>query len=162
MKVLSYISTLVLVLLVSCQNIEKVEKPKKLLSKAEMKDLVYDMILLDATVGVDRYKLQDLDIEMLEFLSKKYGIDSIDLKQNVYYYNVRHDDNLEIYESVKDSIIKLENAYDSISKAIVAQERQELRRLDSIKSIDTIKEIDPLKTKDSISKQESKAPTSID
>ena len=125
--------------LLSCQDIEKIKAPKKLLSKSEMKALVYDMVLLDASVGVDRYKLQELDIDMLEFLSKKYNLDSNELKQNLYYYNMKHDDNLEIYESVKDSIEKLEKAYDSIAKVIIAQEeKREQEIADSISQLDTL------------------------
>ncbi len=125
--------------LLSCQDIEKIKAPKKLLSKSEMKGLVYDMVLLDASVGVDRYKLQELDIDMLEFLSKKYNLDSNELKQNLYYYNMKHDDNLEIYESVKDSIEKLEKAYDSIAKVIIAQEeKREQEIADSISQLDTL------------------------
>lgn len=138
-----------LVLIIGCQNIDKIEKPKKLLTKTEMKDLIYDMVLLDAAAGVNRNKLIELDIEILEFLSKKYGIDSNDLKENVLYYNLRHDDNTEIYEHTKDSIKKLEKAYDSISKVADSLRKIEKKKLDSIsKATDSLKSIDSLvKTK---------------
>lgn len=121
-----------------CQNTNQVEKPEKLLSTSEMKDLIYDMVLLDAAMSVNENKLEELDIEMLEFLSKKYEIDSVQLKQNILYYNMRFDENVEIYEEAKDSISKLEKAYDSISKLSDSLRKVKLKKLDSIKKIDTL------------------------
>lgn len=114
-----------------CQNVDEIEKPKHLLTKSEMKDLVYDMVLLDAAVSVDKNKLKKLDVEVLEFLSKKYDIDSTDLKQNITYYNLRFNESVEIYEHAKDSIETLKNTYDSISKAIDSLKKLAKKKLDS-------------------------------
>lgn len=129
-----------LVFITSCQNVEKIEKPEKLLSKSEMKDLLYDMVLLDAASGVNEKRLKDLDIKMFDFLSKKYNLDSIELKQNIQYYNMKFDDNLEIYEQVKDSISRLEQSYDSITKARDSLKKLERKRRDSIRKLDTVQE----------------------
>lgn len=103
-----------------------------------MKDLVYDMVLLDAAAGVNGEKFKELDVEMLEFLSKKYNLDSTDLKQNIQYYNLRYSDNIEIYEYAKDSIEKLKKSYDSISNVRDSLKKIEKKRVDSLKDIDTI------------------------
>lgn len=129
-----------LVFITSCQNVEKIEKPEKLLSKSEMKDLLYDMVLLDAASGVNEKRLKDLDIKMFDFLSKKYKLDSIELKQNIQYYNMKFDDNFEIYEQVKDSISRLEQSYDSITKARDSLKKLERKRRDSIRKLDTVQE----------------------
>lgn len=138
MKVTDYICILSLAILTSCQNVDKIEAPKNLLSKSEMKDLIYDMVLLDAAVGVNNEKLKELDVEMLEFLSKKYGLDSTDLKQNIRYYNLKYDENIEIYEYAKDSIDKLKKVYDSISNVKDSLRKLEKIRRDSIKKLDSI------------------------
>lgn len=129
-----------LIFITSCQNVEKIEKPEKLLSKSEMKDLLYDMVLLDAASGVNEKRLKDLDIKMFDFLSKKYKLDSNELKQNIQYYNMKFDDNLEIYEQVKDSISRLEQSYDSITKARDSLKKLERKRRDSIRKLDTVQE----------------------
>lgn len=138
MKRIGFTCLVLAVLMLSCQKIEKSEKPDQLLSKSEMKDLIYDMILLDAAASVNQEKLNELGVDMLEYLSKKYKIDSSSLKKNIKYYNLRFDENLEIYEEVKDSITKLENAYDSISRARDSLRKLELKKLDTtdIKKID--------------------------
>ena len=138
MKIKIYLCIAVVFLTLSCQNTNRVEKPEKLLSKSEMKDLVYDMVLLDAAVSVDKNRLEKLDVKMLEFLSKKYDIDSAELKQNIQYYNMRFNENIDIYEKVKDSISRLEKAYDSISKLRDSLEKIKLKKLDSIKKKDSL------------------------
>ncbi|MFN2260708.1 MAG: DUF4296 domain-containing protein [Psychroflexus sp.] len=120
-------------ILCACQDIEQPKKPKHLLSKKQMKDLLYDMILLDATTGVNNRKLQELDIEMYDFLTKKYNIDSATLSQNIDYYNYEFETNLDIYESVKDSIEILKTHYDSIQNLKDSIRKLEGKKLDSLK-----------------------------
>lgn len=120
---------------IGCQSVDEVKKPEHFLNKSEMKNLIYDMVLLDAAVSVNKRRLEELDIEFLEFLSKKYNIDSTNLKQNILYYNLNFDENTEIYTEVKDSISKLEKVYDSISKVSDSLEKIELKKQDSIQKL---------------------------
>lgn len=155
MKAIKCLSLLVFVLVTSCQNVEEIEEPKNLLSKSEMKDLVYDMVLLDAAAVVNKEKLNELNIEILQFLSQKYGIDSTDLKQNILYYNLRFDENSEIFEQAKDSIKRLDRVYDSISKIRDSLRRLEKKRKDSIIKIEALpesKRVLKYKVKDSVKK----------
>lgn len=126
---------LLMLINIGCQSVDDVEKPERFLNKSEMKNLIYDMVLLDAAVSVNKRRLEELDIEFLEFLSKKYNIDSTDLKQNILYYNLNFDENTEIYTEVKDSISKLEKVYDSISKVSDSLEKIELKKQDSIQKL---------------------------
>ncbi|NEV94750.1 DUF4296 domain-containing protein [Psychroflexus sp. YR1-1] len=138
MKLIRAICLLGLILIVSCQNRNEVKKPENLLSSSEMKDLIYDMVLLDAAAVVNDKKLKELDVEILQFLSKKYTIDSTDLKQNILYYNMRFDENLDIFEKAKDSIERLDRVYDSISNLRDSLRRAEMKIRDSIKNIDSL------------------------
>jgi hypothetical protein len=126
---------LLMLINIGCQSVDDVEKPEHFLNKSEVKNLIYDMVLLDAAVSVNKRRLEELDIEFLEFLSKKYNIDSTDLKQNILYYNLNFDENTEIYTEVKDSISKLEKVYDSISKVSDSLEKVELKKQDSIQKL---------------------------
>lgn len=138
MKRVNFLFFISLVLLfIGCQNIDEIEKPDNFLDKSKMTDLLYDMVLLDAAVSTNEKKLEELDVEMLEFLSKKYNIDTTDIKQNILYYNMQFDENTEIYEKVKDSIEKLEKAYDSISRVSDSLRKIELKKKDSIKSLES-------------------------
>lgn len=128
----------ILIVFTACQDVEtSPPKPKKLLSEKQMQDLMYDMILLDAATGVNNPKLQELDIEMYDFLTEKYNIDSTTLKQNIDYYNYEFQTNLDIYESVKDSIEFLKQHYDSIQNLRDSLRKIERQKLDSLKVKDS-------------------------
>lgn len=122
----------------ACQDVETAApKPKHLLSEKQMQDLMYDMVLLDATSGVNNRKLQELNVDMYEFLTKKYDIDSATLQQNIDYYNYEFQSNLNIYQSVKDSIEFIKQHYDSIQNLEDSLRKIERQKLDSLKVKDS-------------------------
>jgi hypothetical protein len=141
MKYTLYLVFIFILSLLGCQKIEHVEKPDKLLNKSEMKGLIYDMVLLDAAYGVNEKKSEDMSLDMLEFLSHKYQVDSTQIKLNIEYYNINFDDNLEIYEAVKDSLERLDKLYFNR-----ANEMDSLKKLNRIKQ-DSIAKLDTLSPK---------------
>jgi len=138
MKYALYLVFTCTVLLTGCQKIENVEKPDKLLNKSEMKGLIYDMVLLDAAYGVNEKKSEDMSLDMLEFLSHKYQVDSTQIKLNIEYYNINFDDNLEIYEAVKDSLERLDKLYFNREKEMDSLKKLNRLKQDSIAKLDTL------------------------
>ena len=138
MKYPLYLLFICIFLLPGCQKIENVEKPDKLLNKSEMKGLIYDMVLLDASYGVNEKKSEDMNLDMLEFLSNKYKVDSLQIKLNIEYYNIKFDDNLEIYEAVKDSIERLDKLYVDRTKEIDSLKKIKSKKRDPIAKLDTL------------------------
>ena len=138
MKGFGYTCLLSLILVCGCQDLKEIEKPEKLLDKSQMKNLIYDMVLLDASISVNEKKIEDLSISTMDFLSKKYNLDSTAIRQNIQYYNLKFDDNLDIYQKVKDSIIRLEKSYQKIAKARDSIKKRKKRIRDSIRKLDTI------------------------
>ncbi|EMY81138.1 hypothetical protein pgond44_07865 [Psychroflexus gondwanensis ACAM 44] len=138
MKYTLYLVSICILSLLGCQKIDEVEKPDKLLNKSEMKGLIYDMVLLDAAYGVNEKKFEDMSLDMLEFLSNKYKVDSTQIKLNIEYYNINFDDNLEIYEAVKDSLERLDKLY--VDRAKEMDSLKKLKRIeqDSIAKLDTL------------------------
>jgi hypothetical protein len=138
MKYPLYLLFICIFLLPGCQKIENVEKPDKLLNKSEMIGLIYDMVLLDASYGVNEKKSEDMNLDMLEFLSNKYKVDSLQIKLNIEYYNIKFDDNLEIYEAVKDSIERLDKLYVDRTKEIDSLKKIKSKKRDPIAKLDTL------------------------
>lgn len=138
MKYTLYLLFICILSLLGCQKIEDVEKPDKLLNKSEMKGLIYDMVLLDASYGVDEKKSEDMSLDMLKFLSHKYQVDSTQIKLNIEYYNIKFDDNLEIYEAVKDSLERLDKLYVDRIKEIDSLKKLKRKKQDSIAKLDTL------------------------
>jgi hypothetical protein len=96
------------------------------------------MVLLDASYGVNEKKSEDMNLDMLEFLSNKYKVDSLQIKLNIEYYNIKFDDNLEIYEAVKDSIERLDKLYVDRTKEIDSLKKIKSKKRDPIAKLDTL------------------------
>lgn len=108
---------------IACQQSYDVAEPDQLIEKQEMINIITDMMILDAASNVSDIPLLKNDIKAYTFIADKYNVDSIQLKQNLSYYNTRYDENLEIYEQVKKRIEVKRNVMDSI-----------LSRADSLKT----------------------------
>jgi hypothetical protein len=138
MKYTLYLLFICIVTSLSCQKIKDIEPPDKLLNKSEMKGLIYDMVLLDASYGVNEKKFKDMSLDMLEFISTKYQLDSTQIKLNIEYYNIHFDENLEIYEAVKDSLERLDKLYINRAKEIDSLKKLKRIKKDSIAKLDTL------------------------
>ncbi len=86
---------------ISCSN--AVEKPKNLIEKDKMIDILYDISLLEAI------KAQNIsggikNKEANAYLYKKYKIDSIQLAQSNKYYAADVDEYKKMFEEVKSRL----------------------------------------------------------
>ena len=88
----------------SCHNVKKPEKPKNLISKDKMVNIIIDMSMLSASRGVDKNALEKNNVTIQSLIYDKYGIDSLQLaKSNEYYsYDIKAFEAL--YEKVTDSL----------------------------------------------------------
>lgn len=102
--------------LVSCQNLQQPEKPKKLLSPTEMEEILTDMILLDAMISVNNFRIDNHEIDVPNFVYHKYDIDSLTLLKNIEYYNEEYEQNIEIYNNVKTNIEELKEKIEQDKK----------------------------------------------
>lgn len=121
--------------LVSCQE-KAVEKPDNLIEKETMDDILYDLTLLQAIRGGYQGKLDSNKVEAVNYVYKKYKIDSLQfVKSNRYYasdvaaYNrmfnrvnerllankakmdtlVRREENLKVKKAAKLDSLKTQN-----------------------------------------------------
>lgn len=86
---------------ISCNN--TIEKPKNLIEKDKMIDILYDISLLEAI------KTQNINggiknKEANEYLYKKYSIDSTQLAQSNKYYAADVDEYKKMFEEVKTKL----------------------------------------------------------
>jgi len=102
-----------------------VDKPKNLIPKDKMIDILHDLALLNATRTTIGARMDDMGIETMEFLYNRYQIDSLQFSQSDLYYASRPLEYQAIYTAVEarlDERVKvLEEAAaiksDSIRKA---------------------------------------------
>ncbi|MGL2965142.1 DUF4296 domain-containing protein [Flavobacterium sp. XGLA_31] len=91
-----------LFLIISC-NSKGIEKPKNLIDKDKMVNILYDLSLLQAI------KSQNVgggieNKEANEYLFKKYNIDSIQLAESNKYYASDMEEYKKMYEEVKSRL----------------------------------------------------------
>ncbi len=134
------ISTLILILVMfSCNNIEKPKKPDNLISRERMVDVITDISLMTAAKGLNKDVLEKNAINPQNYIYEKYNIDSVQFAEsnNYYAYDVKEYE--EIYAEVKERLEKRKAEYkllqeedkkvkDSIKK-IKKKERDSIKKL---------------------------------
>ena len=120
---------LILISLVSCNSVNRPKKPKDLIAKDKMSDIMYDFYILNAAKGVNRKLLESNGIIPVEYIYKKHGIDSLQFaKSNTYY---AYDS--EVYTGMIEKItVKLQKDKDVYEK--LSNEDQKIS--DSLRNIE--------------------------
>lgn len=103
---------LVLLLLASCQNVEKTAKPENLIPENEMVDILVDFAQIDALISLSTKEYEKRGAPARRLIFEKYNIDSIQLVQSSNYYADHFKINQRIYEAVE---AKLQKATDSLN-----------------------------------------------
>ncbi|MGC6430617.1 MAG: DUF4296 domain-containing protein [Jejuia sp.] len=116
----------------SCYQYNTPKKPERLLSKEEMFHVLLDLKLIAEAKGKDKRVLDSAHITSYRYIQKKYGIDSVQFKENNAYYSYYLEDYKEIFTKVKDSFSKLKEHY----TAALEEERIAKKKRDSLKSLE--------------------------
>ncbi len=135
---------------------EAVKKPDRLIEKEVMKNIIYDLSLLDAIKFSDPSSLEKYKVSPKEYIYKKYKIDSLQFAHSNQYYAINYEEYKDMFDQVAkridgkkvvvDSLLKIQKKQDSIKEA-------KKRKLDSISKL-TKK---PLSKKDSLDLVKKKA-----
>lgn len=123
------LTLLVIVVILSCNNIEKPKKPDNLISKDRMVDVITDISLMTAAKGMNKNLLEKNAINPQNYIYEKYNIDSVQFAEsnNYYAYDVKEYE--DIYEIVKERLEKKKDEY----KALQEQDKEEKDSLKKIK-----------------------------
>ncbi|WP_100610184.1 DUF4296 domain-containing protein [Confluentibacter lentus] len=139
--------TIVLLFVVSCYQFKEPEKPKNLISKAEMVNILIDLKLIaSVTAGDDIKVLDSNNVQSEKYIYKKYNIDSTQFALSNNYYAYHLEDYEEIYTKVKDSLEALSSFYE----ALELKELKDQRTKDSLQSLMDKDSIEAISTKTDI------------
>lgn len=109
-----YFLLLILALLTACKK-ETVEKPENLIPKDKMKDILYDLSLLQAIRGVNQAVLDSNQIDPTTYIYKKYKVDSLQFAKSDQYYAIENVKNYKkMYEEINDRVKKEKAHVDSL------------------------------------------------
>lgn len=124
------------------------DKPKNLISKKDMVNILIDARLIGSASIANKQKMQSEGIKLDSYVFEKYGIDSLQFALSNAYYAYHLKDYEAIYNKVNDS-------FESLKKTLKVQKDKEERAIKKREkdSINALKVKDTLKgviKKDSI------------
>lgn len=138
---MKYIFTLFLAMIMLFSCAEKVvEEPENLISKEKMTEILHDLAILNAAKSGAARKFKDSGVDVMEFLYKKYDIDSTQFSESDLYYASLPLEYQSIYKNVEKRIQVQKDTMEAIGKRRNDSVREaNLKRSDSLKDIKEIK-----------------------
>ena len=85
---------------ISCENME-VKKPSNLISEDQMVEILYDMVLINSSKGVNKKLLQKNINNPEAYIFKKHNIDSLQFAESNAYYTFKNEVYKTIYEKLE-------------------------------------------------------------
>lgn len=118
----------IILLMSSCNDIQKPSKPKNLIPQDKMADIIADISILNAAKSINKYELEDKNLNPENYIYNKYDIDSVQFAESNKYYAYDVKKYEEIYLKAKE---KLENQKEEIRKL----QEIEKKKKDSIRKV---------------------------
>lgn len=115
-------------LLLSCQDIEEVERPNDLIPESQMVEILTDLSLLNSAKNYNKRLLEESGLRPDEYLYSKHNIDSARLAQSTRYYASNSTQIENIYKRVQDNLNRMRVELEKI-------QAEEIRIKDSIQAL---------------------------
>lgn len=110
-----WVPILILILsILGCQNVERPEKPKNLISKEKMVDVLTEAYLANAARSVNNQAIIDKGIKVDSLIFKKFEVDSVQFAKSNDYYAADTNMYLDIFQKVEARLVAMEKKLDSI------------------------------------------------
>lgn len=142
MKKIAILFLLISLGLSSCQHVKHTEKPENLIPEDKMVDIIADLSIVGAARNYNQTLFSKTGIDPEQFVYKKYGIDSLQLKRSNDYYSDNYTTYERIYKAVKERLENLKEKADSIYELDVRRKdsiaEQKRKKGDSTR-VDTVK-----------------------
>ncbi|WP_147677266.1 DUF4296 domain-containing protein [Algibacter pacificus] len=150
-RFLTYLGMALLV--TACYQFKEPKKPKNLISKEKMVDILIDSKIIGSSNITNRRIMENHGVDLKTYVFKKHNIDSLQFVESNTYYTFHIKEYNEIYQKVKDSLEVLKVFYQNLEKKEIAAAKAK-RKQDSLQVITTIKDsISNLKITDSLKTQ---------
>lgn len=130
----------------SCYQYNKPDKPKDLIPKDQMVNILIDIKLLTSSNGKNKIILEDNNLFSEAYIYRKYNIDSLRFANSNNYYSYYTEEYNEIYSKIKDSLEKLQIVLKELDKK---EEEEKAERIKAAKKKEK-DSLNPLKFRDSL------------
>lgn len=101
----------------ACQNVKLPEKPKNLIGKDKMVDVLTEAYLANAARSIDNKAILAEGIKMDSLFYTKFGVDSLQFAQSNAFYAADVNTYITIFQEVEARLDNMEKNLDSIRKA---------------------------------------------
>lgn len=133
MKLNCFLLSVIFLFFTSCYDVQKPEKPDHFLDENEMTHVLVDLAIISAAKGIDKRKLEELNILPKEYVFQKHQIDSVILAQNNIYYSYHLEKYNSIYKRVNDSLNTLKKI--AQDKTLIKLEKSSVLKQKNLKSL---------------------------
>lgn len=118
---------------IACNKFNGPKKPKNLISKEQMVNIIIDAKLISSASSINKKLMVDSGVDIENYVYNKHQIDSLQFALSNEYYAYYVKDYEEIYNQVTDSLELLQTKY----KDLEAEEWKEKtkREEDSLKAV---------------------------
>ncbi|MFM2369319.1 MAG: hypothetical protein RL619_1619 [Bacteroidota bacterium] len=132
----------IIFILVSCKD-EVIKKPKRLIEKEVMVNIMYDLSLLEAIRYQNPASLDTFRINPKKYIYKKYKIDSLQFAQSNAYYASDYEEYANIVARLEDRLTKKKAETVALIKA-EAKKKNKKKKTVKKPGLSRIKRIDSL------------------
>lgn len=105
----------IFILAASCTSNTIYEKPKNLISKNKMVDILVDIYLAEGAKSVENKDLERL-VDYMPLVYEKHKIDSLQFAESNFYYTSKIDDYEDIFKKVNNRLKKMKTEYETMQK----------------------------------------------
>ena len=116
----------------SCQPKLQPEKPKNLIPKDKMVDVLHDIFIVSSAKGMGRTKFERAGINPEQYILDKYSIDSLQFAKSTNYYAYDIETYKTIIEEVKTRLSEEKEYFSKIEKE---EQEQKKRERDSLRKL---------------------------
>ncbi|WP_159018560.1 DUF4296 domain-containing protein [Algibacter sp. L3A6] len=147
-RFLTYLSIMLLV--TACFQFKEPKKPKNLISKEKMVDILIDAKIVGSANMANKRVMESHGVDLETYVFEKHNIDSLQFAESNEYYTFNIKEYDEIYQKVKDSLEALKIFYQDLEEKEETEVARK-RKQDSLQMLTTLKDsISNLKLHDSI------------
>jgi hypothetical protein len=135
-KIITFLT--IVILFISCKE-EAVNKPKRLIDKDVMIDIMYDLSILEAIKNQNPASLDTFKLNSRDYIFTKYKIDSVQYATSNVYYASDYNDYKSMFELISKRLESNKKSVDSLGnlqkkkKRIKKVEKQPLVSRDTTK-----------------------------
>ena len=138
-----YLTILIVILLLGCQDVKRPELPDDLIPKDKIVDIYTDSYLMNSARSINLKVITDNGVYLDSTIYKKYNIDSLQFAKSNAYYTANLNEYIALFEDVQNRLLQLENKKDSTDLSEIKKAEAEIMK-DSVSINSGL--IDPVKT----------------